>query len=335
MDNPVASRVGQRARTQILNRIYYDVKNPASFSSPHALYKAAVQLDRRISQKDVEDWLATQPVYVRHKQTRTRFKRRKVLSRGPFYQFQADLMFMLPFAKYNDGMKYLLVVIDCFTRYLSVVPMKTKTAVDTLKALKKAFKEMGGNPIKFQTDGGTEFFNELVQKFLRGINAVQFTTQQHDIKAQIAERVIRTLRAKIHKIMMAKKTLRYISWLPLIVDSYNHRKHSAFKGKFAPCEINKSNQKEVYDLQYGKYLAEIKAKFKFEIGDIVLVAVDKRSHVLKKMTQTFKEDLYQVIDRIADNPPTYKLKFLSNGTLVKGKFYAEQLQKVSSDLKLK
>lgn len=331
MDESIASRIGQRVKDRILAKIYYDVTNPSSFSSPHELYLAAHRIDPKISYSDVENWLARQSVYIRHKQTRTRFKRRKILCRGPFYQFQADLMFMLQFAKYNDGMKYLLVVIDCFTRFLSVVPMKNKTGQECLRAIKKAFLEMKGNPLKFQTDGGTEFYNEYVQKFLKSINTIHFSTQQHDIKAAIAERVIRTLRIKMHKIMMRKRTLRYITWLPQLVKSYNSRKHTAFKKKFAPNEINQSNRNEVFDLLYGEYLKKAKFKFKFKLGDIVMLALDKRTNILGKMTQTYKEDLFEIIDQIYDIPPTYKLKFLSNGTVVKGKFYAEQLQKVHPD----
>ena len=334
MGDSIAARVGERAKVQLLTKIYYDVKNPASFSSPRALYLAAKKFQKNITQQDVKHWLAGQTVYTKHKQTKTHFRRRKVLSRGPFYQFQADLMFMLALAPYNDGVKYLLIIIDCFTRYLAVVPMKKKTGPATLLAIKKGFKEMGGKPIKFQTDGGSEFFNTDVQNYLQSIQTIQFTTFQHDIKAQMAERVIRTLRAKIHKIMMAKKTMRYITWLPQIVNTYNHKKHSAFKGKFAPAEINTVNRKEVFDLLYADYLRNKEARFKFKIGDVVIVALDKRSSKLKKMTQTFKEDLFQIIDRIEDNPPTYKLKFLSNGTMVQGKFYADQLQKVDPNMKL-
>jgi len=53
----------------------------------------------------------------------------------------ADLVDMQAFSKLNDGVKYLLTVIDVFLKYGWMIPLKTKTGVEVAGALKEIFKE--------------------------------------------------------------------------------------------------------------------------------------------------------------------------------------------------
>ena len=332
ISSPVTTDRHLRSKHQTLRQIYYNPSHPASFSSPRRLFRASRIVNRRIKLKDVLDWLSSQKTYVLHKYTRTEFDRRKVLVRKHQHQYQADLMYVNVLEKDNDGVKYLMIIIDCFSRFLAIVPMKERTANASLKALKIGFKAMKKLPKKFQTDGGSEFFNNLVSNYLRSNGIVHFSSSQHDIKAQMAERVIRSLREDLHKYMMRNNTLRYLPVLQSFVNRHNNRKHSAFEEKFAPSEINDKNYKEVYDILYKDYFDQLnKQKFDFKIGDVVLLAVDKKSGKLGKMTQTFKEDEYIIFDRFMTFPPVYRLKYKSNGVLKKGTYYAEQLQKISPE----
>ena len=66
----------------LLRKIYTDLKNPASFSSPYRLYAEAKKINSKIKLQDVMDWLETQKSYILHQQIKTKFSRRKVLTRG-------------------------------------------------------------------------------------------------------------------------------------------------------------------------------------------------------------------------------------------------------------
>ena len=48
----------------------------------------------------------------------------------------ADLIDMQSFSKFNNGIKYLLMVIDVFSKYGWIVPLKSKTGVDVANPLK-------------------------------------------------------------------------------------------------------------------------------------------------------------------------------------------------------
>ena len=72
----------------------------------------------------------------------------------------ADLVDMQAFSRFNRGVKYLLTVIDVFSKYGGMFPLKDKTGVSVAKALKEIFKQR--KPEKVWTDKGNEFYNKHV-----------------------------------------------------------------------------------------------------------------------------------------------------------------------------
>ena len=111
---------------KLLYHIYTDVKNLASFSSPWKLYKAAKKEDSSITLTQVEHFLESQKSYTLHRHFNSRFRRRKVLAHGVCYQFQADLIDYAPLKRENGGMTFLLSIINMFSRYAMLIPIKNK-----------------------------------------------------------------------------------------------------------------------------------------------------------------------------------------------------------------
>ena len=79
--------------------------------------------------------------------------------------WQIDLLDMQKFARENTGFRYLCVIIDCFTKYVWVKPLKNKTAKSVVKAL--ALLLMTERPKLLQADQGSEFFNKDVARMLQ------------------------------------------------------------------------------------------------------------------------------------------------------------------------
>jgi hypothetical protein len=69
------------------------------------------------------------------------FKRNKVIVKGVDDQWDVDLMDMTKFAKYNNGYNFILVVIDIFSKYVWLRPLKDKKGESVLKALKDVLAE--------------------------------------------------------------------------------------------------------------------------------------------------------------------------------------------------
>ena len=309
---------------RLLENIYENVTNPASFSSPEKLYKEAKKQNSNIKRKDVNDWLEGNRAYTLHRKSNRKFRRRPVLVRGPNFQYQADLMDYQPLAKENNGNRYLLTVIDCFSRFASIIPVKNKTATVVANGLKKAFKFMG-HPQKLQTDLGKEFYNSVVKQFLEENKIHHFSTDQ-ELKAQICERFNRTVREKLKKYMTAKKSLRYIDALPGLIQNYNSAPHSSLGGTYAPKDVNKNNKSVVFKNLYGDYLREKSRRHKYNEGDTVRLATYSGT-IGRKDRSNFTDEVFTIAQTLNTNPPTYRIIDPQDNEIIKGSFYEPQLQR--------
>lgn len=314
----------RRGLFSYLKRIYTDLTHEAAFSSPYKLYRAAKKDGKDVTLSEVEEWLESQKTYTLYRDIKSKFYRRKVLTRGIRYQYQADLVDYSALKRDNSGFTFLLTVIDCFSRFALALPIKSKQSLHVLEALKRCFKEMG-KPLKLQTDHGKEFYNRHVSSFLSRSNVHHFSTDQ-ELKAQIVERFNRTLRETLKKSMAERQSLRYIDELPSFLQGYNNRPHSSIY-PYSPAAVNKNNEKKVYEIQYREYLDSRKARHRYQIGDKVRIAAYKGPFRKSYKEKNFTEEIFEILDTLHTNPPTYRLKDL-NGELLEGAFYEQQLQRV-------
>ncbi|XP_078318159.1 uncharacterized protein LOC144620643 [Crassostrea virginica] len=174
-----------------------------------------------------------------NKSLKRRFKRARVFTAGIKDQYDIDLMDVSFHSKQNDGVKYLLVVIDVFTRYVWISPLQNKTGASVLRALEECFKERGP-PRKVRSDAGKEFLAKQVQSYFKSVNIKHFVTQGES-KSNYVERVIKTLRSLMHRFMKKARSFRYIDSLQTLVSNYNKTPHSSLGNK-APIEINEENE---------------------------------------------------------------------------------------------
>lgn len=106
-----------------LESVYYDTANPAGFSSVDKLKNV---VSGKHSHNEVIQWLQAQEAYTLHKSVRKHFKRKKYIVSNIDDLWQADLNDMRSLSKYNDGINYLLIVIDVFSKYAWIKLVKTK-----------------------------------------------------------------------------------------------------------------------------------------------------------------------------------------------------------------
>ena len=292
---------------------------------PYRLYTEAKKINSEIKLRDVTDWLETQKSYTLHRRIKTKFRRRKVLTRGIQYQYQANLVDYSKLKRDNSGYTFVLSIIDCFSQLAFAIPIKRKTGKEVAAALWRAFNHMG-DPKKLHTDQGKEFYNQHVKQLLQECGAHHFSTFQ-DVKAQIVEHFNRTLREAILQYMTDRQSLRYVEALPDFLYGYNNRPHSAIY-PFSPMLVNVHNQHAVHEIQYRDYLCSECKKHKYQIGDKVRIASYRNVFRKSYRDTTFTRELFEIVDRLQTNPPTYKLKDLKEGELIEGTFYEEELQRV-------
>ena len=96
-----------------------------------------------------------------------KFKKRTVYSRFKDNIWGADLADMQLISKFNKGFRFLLCVIDIFSKYAWVVPLKDKKGITITNAFQKILKESNRKPNKIWVDKGSEFYNSSFKKWFK------------------------------------------------------------------------------------------------------------------------------------------------------------------------
>ena len=133
-----------------------------------------------------------------HKPVIKKFKRRKLYARCKDNIWAADLAEMESLSSKNKNVKYLLCVIDVFTKYAWVKPLKDKKGKTVLNLFIEIEDESNRKPNKLWVDEEKEFYNKLMQEWLDNNDILNYSTHNKG-KSVTAESFIKTLKAKIYK----------------------------------------------------------------------------------------------------------------------------------------
>ena len=136
--------------------------------------------------------------------------------------WKCDLVNVDSLAKHNDGHRYPLPVIDVFSKFLHIVPLKWKTG----KAVREAFKTVLNDdrylkpikrrPILVRTDKGKEFVGSAFQNLLER-EGIQFQVCKNpDVKCSCIERAHRTIRDKLYKYFTHKTVINTLTFLRIL-----------------------------------------------------------------------------------------------------------------------
>ena len=163
-----------------------------------------------------------------HKPIIRNFKTRKVYSAFKDDIWGADLADMQLISKSNKGFRFLLCVIDTFSKYAWVVALKDKKGVSIANAFQSILKKSNRKPNKIWVEKGSKFYNKSVKLWLEKNNIEMYSTHNEG-KSVVDERFIRTIKNKIYKYMTSISKYVYIDKLDDIVNEYNNTKHKQLK----------------------------------------------------------------------------------------------------------
>jgi hypothetical protein len=235
----------------------------------------------------------------------------------------------------NDGVRYLLYAIDIFSLYIWVRPLKNKSSAEVIKAMKSIFDD-GRKTTKLRTDQGKEFLNARMEGYTKEVVVQHFHTQ-NEVKANYAERAIRTLKNIIYRMINSTNSNRYIDQLPNLVHNYNHSAHRSLNDR-TPASITKENEvavwREMYlDKKTSKKRKKRKTeagKFKFRVGNTVRISHTRRVFS-KDSHHRWTIEIFNITHRSRyQNIPVYRLED-TMGEKVDGTFYTNELQSVSKN----
>ena len=127
----------------------------------------------------------------------------------------------------------MLIVIDIFSKFVWIVPLKRKTGQEVANAFSSILKER--RPSKTWVDRGRKFYNKDVQKL------VELYSTENEEKSCVIERFNRKIKEKMFKYFSANNTRKYVDVLDLLVEQYNNTIHSAIK--VTPKEASRTETK--------------------------------------------------------------------------------------------
>ena len=220
-------------------------------------------------------------------------------------------------SKFNKGFRFLLCVIDIFSKYAWAFPLKDKKDASIVDAFQKILKKSDRKPNKIWVDKGSKRYNNSFKKWLKD-NEIEMYSIHNEGKSVVAERFIRTLKNKIYKDMTSISKNVYIDKLDDMVNEYNNTYRRTIKMK--PVDVK-------YDtyIDFEKEVNDRNTKFK--VGDHVRISKYKTTFA-NRYTPNWSEEVF-VISKIKNTVPlTYVIKDL-NGEEIIVTFYEKELQKTN------
>ena len=216
-----------------------------------------------------------------------------------------DILYLKDYGLENNrGYIYVLVIIDIFSKFGWLVPIKNKNAITIKDSFEKILKSSKRKPGLKESDRGKKFYNNIFQEFLNKNNN-KIYSRNTSLGAVFAERYNRTIRDLLKRPVSESGGRNWIDVLPTITKQYNNRIHSSTK--LTPILGSlKKNEGYVYKNLLDK---RKKIKPKYEIGKLVRTA-DMKKSFSKGDTTNWSYKLYKITEIINDTIPAYKINNL-------------------------
>ena len=306
--------------SKTFEKLYHSSK-PFSFGS-----KQRILDNLKLTEEEINKNLKKSDIFTRYKQYKKPRKYSPIYVYKRRELFQADLIaFTNPeYIKANDGYKYLFTVIDVFTKFAWVYPLKSKDCETTKKCFEDILSKCGTHPEKLQTDRGSEFVCAKFKNFLKSKNIHHYVSYS-DRKCPVVERFNLTFQQILYKILDKNESFRWIDYIDQAMKIYNSRKHTTIK--LTPTDAEKrKNERIVRKAFVKRYIkAGLKPpKPKYKIGDTVRIwkfkRVFDRGYHENFTTQYFK------ISKVLTNLPVvrYELEDILGEPII-GSFFENEL----------
>ena len=321
----------------MLEREYYTNKNMVGRDKLFFILKRK-HGDKAPTQKAINDWLINQKTHQLHRrqfQSQTITPIRNV--RVPNQLWMADLVDM--HSKPDNGNKWILTVVDVFSKYAWARPMKNKEKQTVVVAMADILKSQ--KPRLMQTDNGSEFISGPFQALLRKYQVKHITGLAGRPFGQGSiERWNGTVKSIIGRLWTARKDKRWVADLPQIVDNYNKNIHASTgippadvlrENKEQMTEMNQSNDKRI-NLSNTEH-----ADPRMKMGDEVRLKVMKGAIDSSTLKPNWSRGVYKISKVKApqgSKAPSFRVRD-DDGDLLKDTYTATDLLKIQQQRMMK
>lgn len=254
---------------ELIEREYH---NPKNGYSERRIYEHLKPTHPNLTQKLIHSTLQKQEskqLFVKKKSTSDY---NLVIPKVPFGRCQMDLLDLSSLiANRNQGMKWLFVLVDSYTKLVFVRPMKKKETADCLAAFRSINEEVWDEYEELiqrvDCDNEAAFTSHSFRKYCKENEIELNFSRSYDSRSKaFVERTNRYLREKINESMIARDSNNWVDTIEDIVSAYNNTKQTTTKRKPVDAVTENSLLDRRIDLNRDR-----KQRVKIAIGDRVRV----------------------------------------------------------------
>ena len=302
-----------------LKQYYNDPNFKGSYSGKERFYKSLKEIIPDITRKDVNNYLQTDDSYTLHKPVLKPRKFRRIYSRGIGYAFSIDLVDMSHLARKNRGYRWLITVIDQFSRKLYCFKSKNKKGKTITNVMKDFLTRE--RPRKIEADEGGEWECAPFKALCKRLKIKMYHVYS-DTKNSLIERANKSLKNIMYRRFTATGSHVWYNVLDKLVDNYNNSYHRSIK--MAPNEVNPSNEAAVRATLYPPLPRPKRAKY--QVGQTVRIT-RKRTVFQRGFHHQWSYEVFKIHRVRPTTPITYTLIDM-NSEVIKGSFYEREIQPV-------
>jgi len=326
---------GEQRFDRELDRAYYNIDSPSYLAGQRPVLKQARKSNKSIRLAHVVEYLHRQDAYTYHKPQRRRFARNRTIPVGFLTDIQIDLIDMSSVANQNQGQKWILAAKDVLTRYAWARALPDKSAATVTAAFKEIVETMPKPPWTVWSDQGTEFTNQIFQKYLSSIDVKHVTPfSSPDLHMSSIENWNKVLKVRLWRHFTHKKRNVWTKYLQKIVTAINSSYCRAINAR--PIDITAANAGALWKRLYGKDGRTPKRPPahphhpRVKVGSTVRVAAYKNAF-RKSYTPGWTQEVFTVVRILEDRVPKVYMLADHNKQPIKGVYYAEEIVPVIRD----
>jgi len=310
---------------RILHRAYFNLNYKTAFGSKTAFVN---HFSKQFPRKDIIKWIEKQKTineYASYK--KKTYKHQFFLCNSVYSTLLCDLMDVQKHAKYNKGVRFVLIICDCLSRYTWAIPLKTKRPSEVTEKFKQLFKRENFKPkVSCAMDYGMEF-RGVFATYLKSIG-VQPWYSMNPPKISIVERKILDIRRRLAKYCHFNDTKNWLPALEKVIYNLNHTFNRSIQ--MTPAEVikDKANEKKAFLTLYSKKLGKMAPDPEFQVGEKVIIS-RLRSIFEKSYNQNFTSERF-IISKVLprDGQNLFELTD-ENKEKIRGKFNKLEIIRVS------
>lgn len=288
-------------------------------------YKGALPLN------EIQSQLSEIQTYTRHKEGK------KTSKFNPFFvhkvdeMWQLDIMYLPNYKKEAQGYKYLLCVLDVFSRKMFIRKLRKKDTETVVRKFDQILLDVNRSPEKIVVDKGSEFKSELFQRYCEGIG-IKLIFTYNDTKAAHVERAQRSFQNILYRILEEHQTRDFLKYLKDTLNIYNNRvnRTTGYSPNFAYQPENHEKISINLEKHYNT-VNKTRKKPRFKKGDHVRIREVKQAFS-RGYHPYFTEEIFKVEKVLTNLPiPRYVLSNYSGEEEIKGSFYGNELALVNQE----